>query len=49
VSAATDAQPKLPDLLPAEPSGAGFGGRFAAPVAFAVFGLADIALLGLAW
>jgi simple sugar transport system permease protein len=33
-------------LLPA-PSGAGWGGRFAAPVTFAVFGLADVLLLGI--
>ena len=34
-------------LLPPAPSGAGWGGRFAAPVTFAVFGLADVLLLGI--
>jgi simple sugar transport system permease protein len=39
------AQAKLPKLLAADaPAGAGWGGRFAAPAAFAVFGLADILL-----
>ena len=40
------AAPKLPPLLPPASSGAGWGGRFAAPVTFAVFGLADAALFG---
>ncbi|HEX6452249.1 MAG TPA: ABC transporter permease [Trebonia sp.] len=39
--------PKLPVLLPPSSSGAGWGGRFAAPITFAVFGLADVLLLGL--
>lgn len=34
-------------LLPPASSGAGWGGRFAAPVTFAVFGLADVLLLGI--
>jgi general nucleoside transport system permease protein len=41
------AAPKLPVLLPPESSGAGWGGRFAAPVTFAVFGLADVFLFGI--
>jgi ABC-type uncharacterized transport system permease subunit len=45
---AAPAQPRLPVLLPdSSPAGAGWGGRFAAPVTFAVFGLADILLFGL--
>ncbi|MBO0805476.1 MAG: ABC transporter permease [Nocardiopsaceae bacterium] len=44
---AAPASPKLPALLPPGSSGAGWGGRFAAPVTFAVFGLADIALFGI--
>jgi ABC-type uncharacterized transport system permease subunit len=38
-------EPRLPNLLP-EPAAAR-GGRFAAPVTFALFGLADILLFGL--
>jgi simple sugar transport system permease protein len=34
-------------LLPPSSSGAGWGGRFAAPVTFAVFGLANVLLLGI--
>jgi len=34
-------------LLPPASSGAGWGGRFAAPVTFAVFALADVLLLGI--
>jgi general nucleoside transport system permease protein len=41
------AAPKLPVLLPPASSGAGWGGRFAAPVTFAVFGLADVLLFGI--
>ena len=39
-------EPRLPNLLP-EPAGAARGGRFAAPVTYALFGLADILLFGL--
>ncbi|MBO0821135.1 MAG: ABC transporter permease [Nocardiopsaceae bacterium] len=39
---------KLPVLLPSDaPAGAGWGGRFAAPATFAVFGLADILLFAI--
>jgi general nucleoside transport system permease protein len=37
--------PRLPALLP-EPTGATWGGRFAAPITFALFGLANILLFG---
>ncbi len=48
VSTSAVTAPKLPELLPREPAGAAvFGGRFAAPVTFLVFALADILLLGL--
>ena len=36
-------EPRLPKLLPAA-EGASRGGRFAAPITFALFGLADILL-----
>ena len=39
--------PRLPVLLPSETSGAAWGGRFAAPITFAVFGLVDILVFGL--
>jgi general nucleoside transport system permease protein len=39
-------EPRLPNLLP-EPAGAARGGRFAAPVTYLLFGLADILLFGL--
>ena len=39
---------KLPVLLPSDtPAGAGWGGRFASAITFAVFGLADILLFGI--
>ena len=38
-------EPRLPELLPAD-GGAARGGRFAAPITFALFGLADILLFG---
>jgi general nucleoside transport system permease protein len=39
---------RLPDLLPPEAAaGAGWGGRFAAPITYAAFGLADILLFGI--
>jgi len=38
-------EPRLPELLPAA-GGAARGGRFAAPITFALFGLADILLFG---
>ena len=38
-------EPRLPTLLP-EPAGAERGGRFAAPVTFALFGLVNILLFG---
>ena len=38
-------EPRLPELLPAA-EGASRGGRFAAPITFALFGLADILLFG---
>lgn len=38
---------RLPALLPAESGGGGWGGRFAAPATFAVFGLIDILMFGL--
>jgi simple sugar transport system permease protein len=46
MGSAPAAAPKLPPLLPPVSSGAGWGGRFAAPVTFAVFGLADVLLFG---
>ncbi|MFZ0081549.1 MAG: hypothetical protein WAL13_20805, partial [Trebonia sp.] len=36
---------RLPELLPAD-GGAARGGRFAAPITFALFGLVDILLFG---
>jgi len=39
-------EPRLPNLLP-EPAEAARGGRFAAPVTYLLFGLADILLFGL--
>jgi simple sugar transport system permease protein len=47
VTAGTASQSKLPTLLPEEKTGSGFGGRFAAPVTFALFGLVNILVLGL--
>ncbi|HET9079951.1 MAG TPA: ABC transporter permease [Trebonia sp.] len=38
---------RLPVLLPPQAGGGGWGGRFAAPVTFAVFGLVDILVFGL--
>lgn len=38
---------RLPVLLPPESGGGGWGGRFAAPVTFAVLGLIDILVFGL--
>jgi simple sugar transport system permease protein len=39
---------RLPVLLPPDaPAGAGWGGRFAAPVTFAIFGIADILLFAI--
>jgi general nucleoside transport system permease protein len=40
------AEPRLPNLLP-ESASAARGGRFAAPVTYALFGLADILLFGI--
>jgi general nucleoside transport system permease protein len=40
------AEPRLPNLLP-EPAEAARGGRFAAPITYALFGLADILLFGI--
>jgi simple sugar transport system permease protein len=37
---------KLPDLLPSDPSGASWGGRFIAPVTFLLFALADALVFG---
>ena len=38
---------RLPVLLPQEPAGAAWGGRFAAPITFALFGLVDILVFGI--
>ena len=44
----TSAPAKLPALLPSDvPAGAGWGGRFVAPVTYAALGLADILLFGI--
>jgi len=40
------AEPRLPNLLP-ESAAAARGGRFAAPITYALFGLADILLFGI--
>jgi ABC-type uncharacterized transport system permease subunit len=50
VPSAASSTTRLPVLLPPGPgagSAASWGGRFAAPIAFAVFGLADILVFGL--